>query len=137
MSTGLPNSIVTQNILILYNIIRLSPICVVRKTFLLLNTWWHARLGLLDFWSFLFQLPQIFWNISTPFLDVLFVFWTFYIRSMSSCCWFFWYQIAQNILNYFLKITHSCQYQATPLHDLQQTEILLSITKIGWILDLQ
>ena len=105
MSTGLPNSIVTQTILILYNIIRSSPICAVRKTFLLLNTWLHARLGLLDFWSFLFQLSQIFWNISTPFLDVLFVFWTFYIRSMSSCCWFFWYQIAESILNYLLKIT--------------------------------
>ena len=60
---------------------------------------------LLDFRSFLFQLSQIFWNISTPFLDVLFVFWTFYIRSMSSCCWFFWYQIAESILNYLLKIT--------------------------------
>ena len=105
MSTGLPNSIVTQTILILYNIIRSSPICAVRKTFLLLNTWLHARLGLLDFWSFLFQLSQIFWNISTPFLDVLFVFWTFYIRSMSSCCWFFWCQIAESILNYLLKIT--------------------------------
>lgn len=64
--------------------------------------WSYARLGLLDIWRFIFQLPQIFWNISTLFLDIgFYVQFLLFADFLNVMCCTIWYQIAQSILNYF------------------------------------